>query len=78
MTLLNHEFLTSKETQQLLRISESTMARWIADGTVPSLKLGGRRLIPRAAVEAVLAYPLDRDAGRGPAASPSPHPTADA
>lgn len=54
MTLLNHEFLTSKETRQLLRVSESTIARWIADGTVPSVKVGGRRLIPRPGIEAVM------------------------
>lgn len=61
MTLLHaDEFLVSKEARGVLRVSESTMARWIADGTLPSVKVGGRRLIPRAAIDGLISAATGR------------------
>ena len=37
-----------------LGVSERTVRRWIADGTVPSMKIGGARLIAEADLEQLL------------------------
>jgi excisionase family DNA binding protein len=44
---------------ELLDVTERTVRRWIADGTLPSVKLGGARLIARATLEQQLGAPLD-------------------
>ncbi len=40
-----------------LGLSERTIRRWISDGTLPSRKLGGARLVARADLERLLAAP---------------------
>ena len=40
-------FMTTAETAELLRVSERTVARRIADGSIPSVKVAGRRLVRR-------------------------------
>jgi excisionase family DNA binding protein len=45
MTQVNSEnLLTLSEVCQLLRISERTARRWVADGSLPSVKLHGQRI----------------------------------
>lgn len=46
--------LTVQETAKLLKISERALARLIAERTLPSLKLGRRRLIREVALKAYL------------------------
>ena len=43
------------EVAVMLGLSASTLDLRIKDGTIPSLKIGHRRLIPRAALETLLA-----------------------
>ena len=43
------------EVAVMLGLSASTLVLRIKDGTIPSLKIGNRRLIPRAALETLLA-----------------------
>jgi excisionase family DNA binding protein len=47
--------LTAREVQELLRLSRSTVYARISDGTIPSVRIGGRILIPRAALERLLS-----------------------
>jgi excisionase family DNA binding protein len=41
----NRKFLTSREVAEELRVSKATVTRLLASGELPSVKLGGRRLI---------------------------------
>ena len=52
-------FLRPRLVAALLDVTERTVRRWIADGTLPSVKLGGARLIARATLEQQLGAPLD-------------------
>ena len=45
---------TVKDAAQKLKVSERLVARLIAERTIPSFKLGRRRLIRQAALEAYL------------------------
>ncbi len=52
-------FLRPRQIAELLSVTERTVRRWIADGTLPSVKLGGARLVARATLERRLEAPLD-------------------
>ena len=52
-------FLRPRSVAELLDVTERTVRRWIADGTLPSVKLGGARLIARATLEQKLGAPPD-------------------
>ncbi len=52
-------FLRPRQIAELLDITERTVRRWIANGTLPSAKLGGARLVARATLEQRLGTPLD-------------------
>jgi excisionase family DNA binding protein len=43
---LSKHFLSRKETAEILSVSLPTLARRLADGSIPYIKLGGRVLIP--------------------------------
>jgi excisionase family DNA binding protein len=43
-----------KEAAAVYRLSRSTLYKLMAAGTLRSVKLGGRRLIPRDAIEALI------------------------
>jgi excisionase family DNA binding protein len=45
--MVDNKFLTLTETANLLRISKPTIERMIAAGTIPSYKVGKRRLFDR-------------------------------
>lgn len=53
--------LTMKETAGLLGVSESTIARAIKTGKLPSFKLGRRTLVPKVALERLLYHPNGRE-----------------
>ncbi|MCL4515551.1 MAG: helix-turn-helix domain-containing protein [Firmicutes bacterium] len=40
-------FMTVKETAEYLRVSESTIWRWLQEGRLPSVKIGNSRKIRR-------------------------------
>jgi excisionase family DNA binding protein len=44
---------------ELLDVTERTVRRWIADETLPSVKVGGARLIARATLEQQLGASLN-------------------
>ena len=48
------EHLKSSEVIALAAISRRTLERWVADGTLPAVKVGGTRRYKRADVEALL------------------------
>jgi excisionase family DNA binding protein len=48
------EFLTVKQAAALLHVSRVTIHRWIAIGSLPATKIGGRRLIAKRDVDRVL------------------------
>lgn len=46
---------TAAEVQELLGLSRNSVYERIADGTLPSIRLGRRVVVPRAALEKLLA-----------------------
>jgi len=46
---------TVRETAHLLRVSPRTIYNLIDNGTLPVIELGGRRLIPRRAIDRLVA-----------------------
>lgn len=42
------------EAADALGVSRATIHAWVKDGTIPSVKLGGRRLIRRSTLEGLL------------------------
>lgn len=42
-----------KETAEILGVSRSTVERRLADGTVPGVRIGARRLIPAAYIRSL-------------------------
>lgn len=45
---------TIAETAQLLGISKTSAYLWARQGKLPTLKIGGRRIVPRAALNRML------------------------
>ena len=41
------EYLRARDIADLTGVSLRTVRRWIAEGIIPSTKLGGARLVPR-------------------------------
>jgi len=42
------QYLRADDVAALLGLSTRTVRRWLADGTLPSVKIGGARLVPEA------------------------------
>ena len=49
------EFLRASEIARLSGVSVRTVRRWIAAGTLPSVKVGGVRLVARQTLQKTLA-----------------------
>jgi excisionase family DNA binding protein len=49
------EYLRAGEIAQLAGVSLRTVRRWIAEEVLPSVKLGGARLVPRKGLERLLS-----------------------
>jgi excisionase family DNA binding protein len=49
-TIANKKYLTVKEVSKVLSVSISTVGKYINEGKIESLKLGGRILIPEPAL----------------------------
>ena len=56
------DYLRAADIARVCGVSERTVRRWIAAETLPSVKVGGVRLVAREAVEHALA-PALRDWG---------------
>jgi excisionase family DNA binding protein len=56
-TSLAHEYLTTEQIAEICHVSPKTVRTWLHDGLLPSVRLPGsrRRLIPRAALDELLA-----------------------
>ena len=52
-------FLRPRQIAELLGVTERSVRRWIADGALPSVKLGGARLVARATLEQRLGTPIE-------------------
>ncbi len=52
------EYLRADEIARLTGVSLRTVRRWIADKTLPSVKVGGVRLVAKQAVQQLLAPAL--------------------
>ncbi len=52
-------FFRPRQIAELLGVTERTIRRWISDGTLPSAKLGGARLVARATLDQRLGTPFD-------------------
>ena len=52
--------LTVRETSLCLGLPQPTVYAYIKKGLLPSIKLGGRLLVPRAAVAALLDDAMDK------------------
>jgi excisionase family DNA binding protein len=53
------EYLRAADIARLIGISIRTVRRWIADEIIPSVKLGGSRLVARADLDRLLCSPFD-------------------
>ena len=53
------EYLRAHQIADLLGVTERTVRRWISDGTLPSVKLGGARLVAVAELDRKLAPPSE-------------------
>jgi excisionase family DNA binding protein len=51
----DQSYLLVREVATLVRRSERTVRRWIADGTLPSVKIGGTRLVAIAELQRLLS-----------------------
>jgi excisionase family DNA binding protein len=49
------EYFRAADIARLMEISIRTVRRWIAEETLPSLRLGGVRLVPKKALERMLS-----------------------
>jgi excisionase family DNA binding protein len=49
------EYLRAGEIARLVGVSLRTVRRWIAEEALPSVKLGGVRLVPRKGLERLLS-----------------------
>lgn len=47
-------YLRAREIAELLAVSVRTVRRWIADGTLPSARIGGARLVADADLQRLL------------------------
>lgn len=48
------QYLRAGDIARVLRISERTVRRWIAENTLPSTKIGGTRLVSKLDLERLL------------------------
>ncbi len=48
-------YLLVREIASLVRRSERTVRRWIANGTLPSVKIGGTRLVAKTDLHRLLS-----------------------
>jgi excisionase family DNA binding protein len=55
------EMLTTREAAQLYRTTDQTVRNWIAQGTLPAVRVGRQYLIPRSMVEAQVENVAARD-----------------
>jgi excisionase family DNA binding protein len=53
------EYLRAADIVRLTGMSIRTVRRWIADEIIPSIKLGGARLVAKADLERLLSAPAD-------------------
>jgi excisionase family DNA binding protein len=72
-TMLNErDFMTSTEAAKAIRRSDESVRKYVADGTLEGALIGGRYLITRRSVEALIkrisSSPQQRDDARGPLA----------
>jgi len=51
----NHRLISVKDAAQRLGIATITTYRMCENGRLPSIRLGGRRLVSEAAIEALIA-----------------------
>ncbi|MDR7450138.1 MAG: helix-turn-helix domain-containing protein [Armatimonadota bacterium] len=59
LDVLEEGVLSVPEAARLLGVSRTTLYNFLQAGRLPSLRLGGRRLIPRRALVALLAEALE-------------------
>ena len=50
-------YLRARAIATLFGVSERTVRRWIAEGIIPSVKVGGTRLIPMVELERHMQVP---------------------
>ena len=53
--MMGTEYLRASEVAHLAGVSVRTVRRWIAEGMLPSVKVGGVRLVPRKGLEQALS-----------------------
>jgi excisionase family DNA binding protein len=58
----SRRLISIKEAAQRLGLSAITIYRWAESGKLPSVKLGGRRLIAEATIEALVVSAMGEGA----------------
>ena len=57
-TMLDEEYLTVAEAAAQLRVNQSTIRRWIANGSLPAYRVGQRRVALKESDVAAMIAPL--------------------
>jgi excisionase family DNA binding protein len=70
--LRDSPLLRPRQAAELLQVAESTVRRWLADGTLPRYRIGRSVRTSRAAVEALIARSRVAIERRGRAGEPAP------
>jgi excisionase family DNA binding protein len=65
--------LTSTQAARALRVSMPTIHRWLLDGRLRSIKMPGKRFIPKSAMEEFLAAGTGGGPGTRRATTPKKH-----
>jgi DNA binding domain, excisionase family len=56
-------FYSVSQVSEALGVTRVSVARWIAKGTIPSIRLGGRRLIAKSFIDDLIAKASVRSEG---------------
>ena len=59
--MVERKFFSVNETASMLGCTKVTVRRWVMDGTIGSIKIGGRRLIPRKVIDELIARARPRE-----------------
>jgi len=58
---VERKFFSVTETASMLGCTEVTIRRWVIAGTIGSIKIGGRRLIPKKVIDELAAQAMPKE-----------------
>jgi len=58
---VERKFYSVNEAASILCCTNVTIRRWVMDGTIGSIKIGGRRLIPKKVIDELIARAVPKE-----------------